>query len=122
MFKKSDKFPHSLPPSLPLSSWVRVPYSSFLITSTVFVVFVLDMAHPGYGSFAVITNVRPYIATLTTDIGSAKEKLTHSESLPSSTQETQQPLGHENCRTLLDAYNKNVTCHFNLKNYSNISQ
>ncbi len=118
MFKKSDKFPHSLPHS----SWVRVPYSSFLITSTVFVVFILDMASPGYASFALIPNMQPLITKLINDIRSVKGKLTHSESLPISTQETQQPLGHENCRTLLDAYNKNVTCHFNLKNYSNISQ
>ena len=122
MFKKSDKFPHSLPPSLPHSSWMRVPYSSFLITSTVFIVFVLDMASPGYASFALIPNMQPLIATLTTDIRLDLKKLTHSESLPTSTQETQQPLGHENCQTLLDAYNKNARCHFNPKNYSNISQ
>lgn len=122
MLKKSDKFPHSLPPSLPHSSWLRIPTSSSLITSSVFILFILDMASPGYASFALIPNVQPLIAALTTDIRSVKEKLTHSESLPTSTQETQQPLGHENCRTLLDAYNKNVTCHFNLKNYSNISQ
>ena len=122
MFKKSDKFPHPLPPSLPHSSWVRVPTSSFLITSTVFVVFVMDMASPGYGSFALIPNMQPLIATLTNDIRSAVIKLTHSESLPTSTQETQQPLGHENCRILLDAYNKNALCHFNPKSYSNISR
>ena len=103
-------------------NWVRIPTSSFLITSSVFSLFVLDMASPGYASFALIPNVQPLIAKLTTDIGSAKEKLTHSESLPTSTQETQQPLGHENCQTLLDAYNKNARCHFNPKNYSNISQ
>lgn len=114
MLKKSDKFPHS--------SWLRIPTSSFLITSSVFILFILDMASPGYASFALIPNVQPLIAALTTDIRSVKEKLTHSESLPTSTQETQQPLGHENCRTLLDAYNKNAKCHFNLKNYSNISQ
>ena len=103
-------------------SWVRIPHSSFLITSTVFIVFVLDMASPGYASFALIPNMQPLIATLTTDIRSDLKKLTHSESLPTSTQETQQPLGHENCQTLLDAYNKNTRCHFNPKNYSNISQ
>ena len=122
MFKKSDKFPHSLPPSLPHSCWVRKQPSSFLITSSVFIVLILDMASPGYASFALIPNMQPLIATLTNNIRSANEKLTHSQSLPSSTQEIQQPLGHENCRTLLDAYNKNVRCHFNLKNYSNISQ
>ena len=114
MFKKPDKFPHS--------AWMRLPASSFLITGTVFVVFILDMASPGYASFALIPNIQPLIATLTTDIRSDLKKLTHSKSLPTSTQETQQPLGHENCQTLLDAYNKNARCHFKPKNYSNISQ
>jgi len=115
MFKKSDKFPHFLPPSLPHSCWVRIPTSSFLITSTVFIVFALDMARPGYASFALIPNVRPYIAILTTDIRSAKENLTRSESLlPKNIQKLDES---SNCRTLLDAYNKNALCHFERPNY-----
>ena len=115
MFKKSDKFPHSLPPSLPHSSWMRLPASSFLITSSVFVVFVLDMASPGYGSFALITNTRPLIATLTTDIRSDLRKLMRSESsLPIEIQTNSESF---NCRTLLDAYKKNAQCHFKPKNY-----
>ena len=97
-------------------SWVRVPTSSFLITSTVFVVFILDMTSPGYGSFAFINNLQPTIATLTTDIRSAKEKLTRSEPLPPLSKEIQtnsQPL----CRTLLDAYKKDTKCRFKPKNY-----
>ena len=115
MFKKPDKFPHSLPPSLSHSSWMRLPASSFLITGTVFVVFILDMASPGYGSFALISNLRPKITTLTTDIRSDLYNLTHSESSP--------PLNLQkldessNCQTLLDAYNKNAKCHFNPKSY-----
>ncbi|NJM20144.1 MAG: hypothetical protein HC907_16270 [Richelia sp. SM1_7_0] len=120
MFKKSDKFPHSFPPSLPHSSWVRIPTSSFLITSTVFVVFVLDMASPGYASFALIPNMQPLMATLTTDIRSDIENLTRSESsLLSGSKKLDEP---SNCRTLLDAYNKNALCHFERPNYSNISQ
>ena len=117
MFKKSDKFSHSLPPSLPHSSWVRVPASSFLITSSVFVVFVLDMVHPGYGSFALIPNARPYITTFTTDIRMDLEKLVRSEpSLPLPVEiQTDDELFK--CRTLLDAYQKNAKCHFTLKNY-----
>ncbi|MGB3756477.1 MAG: hypothetical protein WBA07_08915 [Rivularia sp. (in: cyanobacteria)] len=105
---KSDKFPHS--------SYIRVPTSSFLITTTVFVVFVLDMASSGYGSFAFINNLQPTIATLTTDIRSAEEKLTHSEpSIPLSgeIQTNSEPL----CRTLLDAYKKDVKCRFKPKSY-----
>ena len=115
MFKKSNKIPHSLPPSPPRSSWMRVPASSFLITSSVFVVFVLDMAHPGYGSFALITNTRPLIATLTTDIRSDLRKLMRSE--PSRTVEIQTNEEPFNCRTLLDANQKDAQCHFNPKNY-----
>ncbi len=130
MFKKPDKYPHSLPPSTPLattegtsatqwllppSSSMRVPASSFLITSTVFVVFILDMASPGYGSFALIPNARPYIATLTTDIRSDLRKLMRSEpSLPVEIQTNEQPF---NCRKLLDAYHKDAECHFKPKNY-----
>lgn len=97
-------------------SWVRVPTSSFLITSTVFVVFILDMTSPGYGSFAFINNLQPTIATLTTDIRSAKEKLTRSEPLLPLSKEIQtnsQPL----CRTLLDAYKKDAKCRCKPKNY-----
>ncbi|MBV6622731.1 MAG: hypothetical protein KI793_07250 [Rivularia sp. (in: Bacteria)] len=101
-------------------NWVRVPASSFLISSTVFVVFILDMASPGYGSFALIPNTRPLIATLTTDIHSDLRKLMHSESsLPLNLQKLDES---SNCQTLLDAYNKNAKCHFNPKSYSNISQ
>ena len=102
-------------------SWVRIPTSSFLITSTVFVVFVLDMANPGYASFALIPNMQPLIATLATDIRSDIENLTRSESsipLPYKIQANSEPL---NCRTLLDAYKKSAKCHFERPNYSNIS-
>ena len=120
MFKKSDKFPHSLPPSLPHSSWMRLPASSFLITSSVFIVFVLDMTSPGYGSFALISNLQPKITALTTDIRSDLYNLTHSESSPPlNIQKLDDSL---NCQTLLDAYNKNAQCHFNPKSYSNISR
>ncbi|MEO1433881.1 MAG: hypothetical protein AAFS12_19630 [Cyanobacteria bacterium J06632_19] len=96
-------------------SWVRVPTSSFLITSSVFVVFVLDMAHPGYGYFALIPNARPLITTLTTDIRSDLKKLMRSEpSLPVKIQTNDEPF---NCRTLLDAYQKDAECHFKPKNY-----
>lgn len=98
-------------------SWVRVPTSSFLITSTVFVVFILDMASPGYGSFALIPNARTYIATLTTDIHSAVIKLTRSEPslpLPVEIQTNEEPF---NCLTLLDAYKKDAKCHLKPKNY-----
>ncbi|MEL6462773.1 MAG: hypothetical protein AAFQ91_31885 [Cyanobacteria bacterium J06621_15] len=115
MFKKRDKFPHSLSPSLPHSSWMRLPASSFLITSAVFVVFILDMASPGYGSFALISDLRPKITTLTTDIRSDLYNLTHSESsLPLNLQKLDES---SNCQTLLDAYNKNAKCHFNPKSY-----
>ena len=107
MFKKPDKFPHS--------AWMRLPASSFLITSAVFVVFILDMASPGYGSFALIPNARPLIATLTTDIRSDLRKLMRSE--PSRTVEIQTNEKPLNCRTLLDAYKKNAQCHFKPKNY-----
>ncbi|MGB3759072.1 MAG: hypothetical protein WBA07_22275 [Rivularia sp. (in: cyanobacteria)] len=79
-----------------------------------FIVFVLDMAHPGYGSFALIPNARPYIATLTTDIRSDLRKLMRSEPSLLEIQTNEQSL---NCRTLLDAYNNNAKCHFNPKNY-----
>ena len=103
-------------------SWVRKQPSSFLISSAVFVVFVLDMASPGYGSFALIPNMQPLIAPLTTDIRSVRENLTRSKSslpLPSEIQANSELL---NCRMLLDAYKKNAKCHFNPKNYSNISR
>ena len=112
MFKKPDKFPHS--------AWMRLPASSFLITGTVFVVFILDMASPGYASFALIPNIQPLIATLTTDIRSDLDNSRGSESsLPLNAQKLNES---SNCQTLLDAYNKNARCHFNPKNYSNISQ
>ena len=112
MFKKPDKFPHS--------AWMRLPASSFLITSAVFVVFILDMASPGYGSFALISNLQPKITALTTDIRSDLYKLMHSESsLPLNLQKLDES---SNCQTLLDAYNKNALCHFNPKSYSNISR
>jgi hypothetical protein len=96
-------------------SWVRVPASSFLITSTIFVVFVLDMASSGYGSFALIPDLRPQITTLTTDIRSDLYNLTRSESSPPLN--VQKLDESSNCQTLLDAYNKNAKCHFNPKNY-----
>ena len=96
-------------------SWMREQPSSFLITSTVFVVFVLDMTSPGYGSFALIPNARPYIATLTTDIRSDLKKLMRSEpSLPHKMKAASEP---KNCQTLLDAYNKDAKCRFKPKNY-----
>jgi hypothetical protein len=115
MLKKSGKFPHSLPPSPPHSSWVRVPTSSFLITSSVFVVFILDMASSGYGSFALISDLQPKITALTTDIRSDLDNSRGSESsLPLNAQKLNES---SNCQTLLDAYNKNARCHFNPKNY-----
>jgi hypothetical protein len=114
MLKKSDKFPHS--------SWMKLPASSFLITSTVFVVFILDMASPGYGSFALISHLRPQITTLTTDIHSDLQTLMHRESSLPLPVEIQPNSETKNCRTLLDAYQKNVQCHFNPKSYSNISR
>ena len=117
MFKKSDKFPHSLPPSLPHSSWMRVPTSSFLITSSVFVVFILDMASPGYGSLALLSDLRPQITTLTKDIHSDLQTLMHGESSLPRPVEIQPNSETKNCRTLLDAYQKNAQCHFNPKSY-----
>jgi hypothetical protein len=96
-------------------SWMRVPASSFLITSTVFVVFVLDIASPGYGSLALIQDLRPQITTLTTDIRSDLYNLTRSESSPPLN--VQKVDESSNCQTLLDAYNNNAKCHFNPKNY-----
>ena len=107
MFKKPDKFPHS--------AWMRLPASSFLITSAVFVVFILDMASPGYGSFALISDLRPKITTLTTDIRSDVDNFRGSESsLP---HKTKSASDSNNCQTLLDAYKNNAKCHFNPKNY-----
>ena len=94
---------------------MRVPASSFLITSTVFVVFVLDIASPGYGSLALIQDLRPQITTLTTDIRSDLYNLTRSESSPPLN--VQKVDESSNCQTLLDAYNNNAKCHFNPKNY-----
>jgi hypothetical protein len=96
--------------------------SSFLITSGVFVVFVLDMASPGYGQFALIPDLRPQIATLTNDVRWDLENLTHSKSSPTATKKTQKQFVRDNCRTLLDAYKRSEVCDFEPTNYSNISR
>ena len=96
-------------------SWVRVPTSSFLITSSVFVVFILDMASPGYASLALLSDLRAQITTLTTDIRSDLDNSRGSESsLP---HKTKSASDSNNCQTLLDAYKNNAKCHFNPKNY-----
>lgn len=97
--------------------WVRIQKSSLLITSAVFVVFVLDMASPGYGQFALIPDLRPQIATLTTDIRSDLENLAGSKSSPTPTKKTRKPDKRDNCRTLLDAYKSSAKCHFEPTNY-----
>jgi hypothetical protein len=110
-------------------AWVRIHKSSFLITSAVFVVFVLDMAKSGYGKFALIPDLRPQITTLTADIRSDLENLTGSKSLPTLTKKAIAPEGERiapnksnNCQTLLDSYKTGAKCHFEPKNYSNISR
>ncbi|MDY6900710.1 MAG: hypothetical protein SWZ49_21920 [Cyanobacteriota bacterium] len=96
-------------------SWMRVPTSSFLITTSVFVVFILDMASSGYGSFALISDLQPKITALTTDIRSDLDNSRGSESSP--LLNVQKLDESSNCQTLLDAYKNNAKCHFNLKNY-----
>jgi hypothetical protein len=102
--------------------WIQIPPSSFVITGAVFVVFILDMASPGYGSFALIPDLRPQIATLTQDVRSDLKNLAGSKSSPTPTKKTQKQDLHENCQTLLDAYKADVKCHFEPTNYSNISR
>jgi hypothetical protein len=92
--------------------WVRIPSSSFLITSAVFVVFILDMASPGYGTLALIPDLRPQIATLTTDIRSDLENLTRSKSSPTAAKKSLNPDKPNNCQTLLDSYKTGAKCHF----------
>ena len=99
--------------------WVRIPRSSLLITSGIFVVFVLDMASPGYGKFALIPDFRSQVATLTTDVRSDLENVTRSQSSP--TPKTQSPTREANCRTLLDAYKPGAKCHFEPPTYSSSS-
>ncbi|MGB6299508.1 MAG: hypothetical protein WBF90_25490 [Rivularia sp. (in: cyanobacteria)] len=82
-----------------------------------FVVFILDMASPGYASFALIPNMQPLIATLTTDIRSDLKTLMHGESSLPLPVEIQPNSETKNCRTLLDAYQKNAKCHFKPKSY-----
>lgn len=115
-----EEFSYSSPPPLPHSSWVKIPASSFLITSAVFVVFVLDMASPGYGSFAFVPDLRPQISTLTADIRSDLEKLIRSESV-SNTKKLNSPDKSNKCQTLLDSYKTGAKCHFEPTNYSNTS-
>ena len=103
-------------------SWVQIPPSSFLITSAVFVVFILDMASPGYGTLALIPDLRAQIATLTTDIREDLENLAGSKSSPTPTKKTHVADKRDNCQTLLDAYKPGVKCHFEPTNYSNISR
>ncbi len=102
--------------------WVRISPSSFLITSAVFVVFALDMASPGYGSFALIPDLRLNTATLTTDVRWDLENLARSKSLPTPTKKTKKPDKRDNCQTLLDAYKRGEVCNFEPTNYSNISR
>ncbi len=92
--------------------WVRISRSSFLITSAVFVVFVLDMVSPGYGSFALIPDLPPQIATLTTDIREDLENLTRSKSSPIAAKKSPKPDKPNNCQTLLDSYKTGAKCHF----------
>jgi hypothetical protein len=122
MHQKSDRYvsSHSLY-LLPSSSWVKIPASSFVITSAVFVVFVLDMANPGYASFAFIPDLRPQISTLTADIRSDLENLTRSTTLPA-VKNKKKPDKSSKCQTLLDSYNPDGKCHFEPTNYSNISR
>jgi hypothetical protein len=136
MRNKSDGYTYAH--SLPHSSWVKIPASSFVITSAVFIVFMLDMASPGYSSFMLIPDLRPQISTLTTDIRSDLEKLIRSESVsntkklnsPSgfksslggeSPQQTFSPDKSNKCQTLLDSYKTGAKCHFEPTNYSNTS-
>jgi hypothetical protein len=123
-----QQLPHSSTDTLPHSYWVRIPRTSLLITSAVFVVFVLDMAKSGYGKFVLIPDLRPQITTLTDDIRSDLENLTRSKSLPTPTQKAIAPFGERiapdksnNCQTLLDSYKTGAKCHFEPTNYSNIS-
>ncbi|MEA5574773.1 hypothetical protein [Calothrix sp. UHCC 0171] len=121
---ESDRYtsPHSLHLSRPRPSWVSIPVSSFIITSAVFVIFVLDLVSPGYGSFAFIPDLRPQISTLTADIRSDLESLTRSKSSPTPTKKNPKADKSNKCQTLLDSYNPNAKCRFEPTNYSNISQ
>lgn len=123
MQHKSDKYasPHSLHLSRPRSSWVSIPVPSFVITSAVFVVFVLDLASPGYGSFAFIPDLRPQISTLTDDIRSDLENLIRSEDA-SNKKKLNSPDKSNKCQTLLDSYKTGAKCHFEPTNYSNTSR
>jgi hypothetical protein len=99
--------------------WVKISRSSFLITSAVFVVFVLDMASPGYGTLALIPDLRPQITTLTADIREDLENLTRSKSSPTAAKKSLKPDKPNNCQTLLDSYKTGAKCHFEPTNYSN---
>ena len=124
MHQESNRYisPHSLHLSRPRLSWVSIPVPSFVITSAVFIVFVLDMVSPGYGSFAFIPDLRPQISTLTTDIRSDLEKLTRSKALTTATKENPKSDKSKKCQTLLDSYNPDGKCRFEPQNYSNISR
>jgi hypothetical protein len=134
-----EEFSYFSPSALPHFFWVKIPASSFLITSAMFVVFILDMASPGYGTFALIPDLRPQISTLTADIRSDLENLIRSESVsntkklnsPSgfksslggeSPQQTFSPDKSNNCQTLLDSYKTGAKCHFEPTNYSDTSR
>lgn len=99
--------------------WVRIHAPSFLITGAIFVVFVLDMASPGYGQFALIPNWRLNITALTTDVRSDLESLMRSKSSPSKSVQ-KQPTNRD-CQTLLDAYRQGAKCQFEPPTYSNTS-
>jgi hypothetical protein len=114
--------PHSLHFSRPRSSWVSIPVPSFLITSAVFLIFVLDMVRSGYGSFAFIPDLRPQISTITTDIRSDLENLTRSKSSPTPTKKSSKADESNKCQTLLDSYNPDAKCRFEPTNYSNTSR
>ncbi|BAZ12332.1 hypothetical protein NIES4071_41620 [Calothrix sp. NIES-4071] len=104
-------------------AWVRVPAYSFLITSSTFVVFILDMASPGYGKFAFIPDLRP-LAILNTDVRADLENLVRSTTSPipkTKKQSMQNQANSKNCQTLLDAYKPGAKCHFEPTNYSNTS-
>jgi hypothetical protein len=132
-----EEFSYFSPSALPHSFWVKIPASSFLITSAMFVVFILDMASPGYGTFALIPDLRPQISTLTADIRSDLENLTRSKSSSTATKKailrhgrSANELRHASfapdksnkCQTLLDSYRTGAKCHFEPTNYSNTSR
>ncbi|BDA76323.1 hypothetical protein CAL7716_104890 (plasmid) [Calothrix sp. PCC 7716] len=105
--------------------WVIIPRRSALLTGGMFVVFVLDMVKPGYRQFALIPELKPQIATLTSDVRSDVENLLREVSSPAQTKQASSKrtnkLSPSNCQTLLDGYKPEKQCHFAPTNYLNIS-